>query len=363
MFVSKRYISHLGNLKKNASNVNIISELKNGKGIIKLNRPKKLNALNLQMVRSINDTITHWYTQGIIDSLIIDSVHPSCFSAGGDIINVISKEKGSPDQSLLFKEGYELSHAIDQLNIPVITIVNGLLMGGGIGLTIHSKYRIATESTVFSMPEVLFGFFPDTGSSWFLPRMRGELGTYIGMTGYQMKASDTYHSGIATHMCPQKVLPDLRNDLESVLPDEFEKVLNFYHDKFPIRPFSISEDLLTKIDYIFGTSKNTEEIIKKLKPSDDDFSSKTLETFSKGSPKSLEITFQLLKMGKKATSLGECLNNEYNSVLKFLKDEDVYEGVRALLVDKDFSPNWSPKTIEEVVIDHTFFKNEQSLNL
>nr|XP_040579814.1 3-hydroxyisobutyryl-CoA hydrolase, mitochondrial-like isoform X3 [Lepeophtheirus salmonis] len=336
MFVSKRYISHLGNLKKNASNVNIISELKNGKGIIKLNRPKKLNALNLQMVRSINDTITHWYTQGIIDSLIIDSVHPSCFSAGGDIIN---------------------------LNIPVITIVNGLLMGGGIGLTIHSKYRIATESTVFSMPEVLFGFFPDTGSSWFLPRMRGELGTYIGMTGYQMKASDTYHSGIATHMCPQKVLPDLRNDLESVLPDEFEKVLNFYHDKFPIRPFSISEDLLTKIDYIFGTSKNTEEIIKKLKPSDDDFSSKTLETFSKGSPKSLEITFQLLKMGKKATSLGECLNNEYNSVLKFLKDEDVYEGVRALLVDKDFSPNWSPKTIEEVVIDHTFFKNEQSLNL
>ncbi|CAB4069150.1 HIBCH [Lepeophtheirus salmonis] len=302
--ISKRHMS---------SNVNesfILADQKGKTGLISLNRPKALNSLNTEMIRTITQSLQNWKKEDVEILL------------------------------LLLRKFKTL--------IPITSLISGIVMGGGVGISIHGKYRVATETTLFAMPEVSIGLFPDVGASWFLPRLKNKLGWYLGMTGYRLRGSDAYHAGIATHMCKTESLTSLKNDLCAAQPQEIESILSSYHDKFPIAPFIVSsEDLMETLE----NSKN------------DDFASKMLSTIRKASPTSIAITFRLLHEGDKAISLLECLNMEYNMSKEIMKRKDFYEGVRALLIDKDLSPKWSPSTMKELKNIDDFFKKDYRLDV
>ncbi|XP_040574018.1 3-hydroxyisobutyryl-CoA hydrolase, mitochondrial [Lepeophtheirus salmonis] len=353
--ISKRHMS---------SNVNesfILADQKGKTGLISLNRPKALNSLNTEMIRTITQSLQNWKKEDVIDSLIIDSCVPKSFCSGGDIIAVTTKIQ---DPCNFFKEEYEMNYSLGTMKIPITSLISGIVMGGGVGISIHGKYRVATETTLFAMPEVSIGLFPDVGASWFLPRLKNKLGWYLGMTGYRLRGSDAYHAGIATHMCKTESLTSLKNDLCAAQPQEIESILSSYHDKFPIAPFSLSNETLSKIENIFTSVVSSEDLMETLENSkNDDFASKMLSTIRKASPTSIAITFRLLHEGDKAISLLECLNMEYNMSKEIMKRKDFYEGVRALLIDKDLSPKWSPSTMKELKNIDDFFKKDYRLDV
>jgi len=240
-----------------------------------------------------------------------------------------------------------------------VALIDGVTMGGGVGLSVHGPYRVATERTVFAMPEAGIGLFPDVGGSYFLSRLGGKLGLYLALTGYRLKSTDVLKAGIATHMCASSSLESLEKDLLSCKNTvEIEKALQKYHQAFPTlsQEFSLS-DKMEAINRSFD-SRTLEGILSNLEKEGTEWGKKTLDTLKKNSPTSLKVSLRLLETGA-ALDLQECLSLEYRLSQRCCRGgSDFIEGVRALLIDKDQKPKWSPGTLAGVTesLVEEFFK-------
>ncbi|XP_013116224.1 3-hydroxyisobutyryl-CoA hydrolase, mitochondrial isoform X2 [Stomoxys calcitrans] len=312
------------------------------KGMIILNRPKALNAINLEMVRKIFKHLKK--CEKTKSLMIIKGTGDKAFCAGGDVRAVV--EAGPTEESKsFFREEYTTNALIGNYKIPYIALIDGITMGGGVGLSVHGKYRVATERTLFAMPETAIGLFPDVGGSYFLPRLQGKLGLYLGLTGFRLKGEDVLKAGIATHYCDSSKLSELESALLNCPDaDEVPDILTKFNMP-SAKPF-VLEPKMDQINKCFS-GESVEEILENLKNDGSEWATKTLQTMAKMSPTSMKVTFRQLELGAKL-SLPQCLNMEYRIVLRHLENSDFKEGVRALLIDKDQKPQWNPSTVEAV---------------
>lgn len=321
------------------------------KGVITLNRPKSLNALNLNMVNKIYPKLKEWEENPETTMIIIKGSGQKGFCAGGDILSVTKAGKKGAE---FFNKEYELNHAIGTCLVPYIAFIDGITMGGGVGLSVHGQFRVATERTLFAMPETAIGLFPDVGGSYVLPRLGHSLGLYLALTGFRLKGRDVYKSGIATHMVDSENLPKLEMDLlalENPSTQDIMDLLRRYHLECKTgreREF-ILDDKLDDINRLFA-GNTMEEIFKNLENEGTDWANQQLETLKKMSPTSMKITLQQLRKGAEL-DLPECLIMESRMARGCLRNPDFYEGVRAVLIDKDHSPKWQPDTLEGVTED------------
>ncbi|XP_048834675.1 3-hydroxyisobutyryl-CoA hydrolase, mitochondrial isoform X4 [Brienomyrus brachyistius] len=291
--------------------------------VITLNRPKALNALNLSMIRHIYPQLKNWEKDPETDLVVIKGAGEKAFCAGGDIRAVT--EAGRSGDSLaqdFFREEYILNNTIGTYQKPYVALIDGITMGGGVGLSVHGCFRVATEKTLFAMPETAIGLFPDVGGGYFLPRLQGKLGLFLALTGFRLKGRDVQRAGVATHFVESQ-----KSSLD--------------RDK----PFSLTQHL-DAINRLFEAS-SMEGILENLRQDGSTFAQKQAETLSKMSPTSLKITFRQLQTGA-ALSLQEVLVMEYRLSQSCMKGNDFYEGVRAVLVDRDQSPRWQPSSLEGV---------------
>ena len=322
----------------------VLFQVKNNVGLITLNRPKALNALNLSMVKTIYAQLKEW--EKSLNLVMMDGSGGKAFCAGGDIRTITSLPKGSPTQGEFFYKEYMLNHLIGTLKIPMVALIDGITMGGGVGLSVHSPYRVATSKTLFAMPETGIGLIPDVGGSYFLPRLEGNLGTFLALSGHRLKGSDCLHAGIATHACNDisKVKEEL---FTAVNKEDIENILEKHAEEFEENAFSL-EDKLPLIDECFK-EHSVEEIIKNLRnvKDDGDWSKKLAVNMEKMSPTSMKISLEMVRRGQEL-SLKDCLAMEYRLVRRCCEDTDFYEGVRALLVDRDNQPKWSPGHLDQV---------------
>lgn len=329
------------------------------KGIITLNRPKALNALNLSMVKKIYPTLKKWETSKKL--VIIEGAGEKAFCAGGDVKSIVLavKENNKELGETFFREEYTLNNLIGTYKIPYVALINGITMGGGVGLSVHGKYRVATEKTLFAMPETAIGLFPDVGGSYFLPRLNGKLGLYLGLTGERLKGMDVLFAGIATHFVASESISELKQDLLTNDSSDVPTILNKYQLKNSDKPFALAA-YMNQIDKCFSAS-SVEEIIKRLEEEKSEWAEKTVKTLLKMSPTSLKVTMKAIQKGS-TLQLADCLKMEYRLVCNYglCRTKDFSEGVRALLLDKDQNAKWNPKTLSEVSDTHV---NEQFTNL
>ncbi|XP_030808305.1 3-hydroxyisobutyryl-CoA hydrolase, mitochondrial isoform X2 [Camarhynchus parvulus] len=332
---------HLKMSKQTDSAAEVLLEKKGGAGVITLNRPKALNALNLPMIQKIYPQIKTWEQDPETFLIIIKGTGGKAFCAGGDIRALT--EAGKVGDKLIqdfFVGEYRLNNAVGTCKKPYVALIDGITMGGGVGVSVHGHFRVATEKTVFAMPETAIGLFPDVGGGYFLPRLSGKIGYYLALTGCRLKGRDVLKAGIATHFVESEKLPALEKDLIALKSPSKEKIadlLNSYHMKCTIdqeKEFALDEHM-EKINSLFSAN-SMEEIVKKLKQDGSPFAMKQLE-----------LTFRQLREGA-SMSLQEVLRMEYRLSQACMKGHDFYEGVRAVLIDKDQSTKWKPAALEEV---------------
>lgn len=356
----RRMINISQHIRNSSSASEVLMEVRGDKGIITLNRPKALNALNLMMIRQIYPKLRQWEQSSDVKAVIIEGAGQKAFCAGGDIVAVTTagkkKEKLAEE---FFYEEYQLNNLIGSLKVPWIALINGITMGGGVGLSVHGTFRICNEKTLFAMPECGIGLFPDVGGGYFLPRLDGELGTFLSLTGYRLKGTDVFHAGIATHFVHSKFNEELISNLITANPGkeslnklfmEFQKKSEDEMKSFTLSPFANTINATFNANTVEGILKNLEE-------DGSDWCKKQFETLKKMSPSSLKITLRQIREGKSLT-LKDDLRMEYRLSQGCMANSDFYEGVRALLVDKDNKPVWKPSTLEDVTDDivESYFK-------
>ncbi|XP_023670616.1 3-hydroxyisobutyryl-CoA hydrolase, mitochondrial [Paramormyrops kingsleyae] len=321
-------------------------------GVITLNRSKALNALNLSMIRHLYPQLKNWEKDSETDLVVIKGAGEKAFCAGGDIRAVT--EAGKSGDSLaqdFFREEYILNNTIGTYQKPYVALIDGITMGGGVGLSVHGRFRVATEKTLFAMPETAIGLFPDVGGGYFLPRLQGKLGLFLALTGFRLKGRDVQRAGVATHFVESQKLAALEKDLVNLKSPTFDAVgsmLDTYQKQSSLdrdKPFSLTQHL-DAINRLFEAS-SVEGILENLRRDGSAFAQKQAETLCKMSPTSLKITFRQLQTGA-ALSLQEVLVMEYRLSQACMKGNDFYEGVRAVLVDRDQSPRWQPASLEGV---------------
>jgi len=326
----------------------LIIQEKNNVGLITLNRPKALNALTLSMIHSMHPKLQQWEKEtNSVKLVFVKGAGGKAYCSGGDI-RAITQERGGSMQKQFFRDEYKLDHLIGTLKIPYVALLNGIVMGGGVGISVHGTYRICTENTMFAMPETGIGLVPDVGGAYFLPRLNGSLGMFLGLTGHRVKGRDCLHAGIATHSVDTEAIPDLEKEILNN-PEDIDTILTEFTEKSAFgkdKGFSLDGNMKS-INSIFSAG-SVEEIMSRLGDDGTEFSVKTLKTLRRAAPSSLKVAFRQITEGKKLNTLGECLNMEYRLVTRCCENDDFYEGVRALLIDRDNKPKWNPATVEEV---------------
>ncbi|KAI8060965.1 ClpP/crotonase-like domain-containing protein [Gongronella butleri] len=323
---------------------------------IVLNRPKKLNALNIDMVRAMMPLLQSWEKSDLAKAVIIKSEPNTAFCAGGDVKTVVDlAAEGKFDEACqFFEEEYQLDHLIATLDKPFISIMDGITMGGGVGLSVHAPFRIATENTLFAMPETKIGFLPEVGGSFFLPRLDGQLGVYLGLTGARLKGVDAIYAGIATHYVPSSRLEALEarlSELDNPTHDMINNAIEEFSGELDEEAtFSLGGDIRAAIDRCFKYD-HVSEIVAALKKEQggaaDAWAQAALKMLQGMSPTSLKVTLQQLRSGA-TLSVAQCFKMEYHLVQKFLKDHDFKEGVYSVLVNRGKKAEWQPATLDAV---------------
>lgn len=350
----------------------ILTKEVNRCGIVELNRPNALNALNLDMIRAIHSTLQGWQQPTERKSLVIlKSGHTNTFCAGGDVQEMIS---GTLDQLYAFyREEYRLMHLIGTYRVPNIALVNGLALGAGVALSVHSLYRVCTEKTIISMPGTTGCLSPGEVGSYFLPRLNGELGTYMALTGATLKGWDIFGAGIATHYCHSDRLEDLECSLLQCRSDaDVQHVLDRHCEPWLTEPpeFSLAFQQ-RQIDRCFAAN-TVGKVLRNLEADGCDWSLKTLDQLRSVSPVCLKVTLRLLRIARKL-SLAECLQMEHRILRRYNMNNnvgDMREGILAKILKTDETPNyWRFERLEDVPDEYEkqffepFERHEDELSL
>jgi 3-hydroxyisobutyryl-CoA hydrolase len=346
--------------------------------VLMLNRPKQLNSLNLNMIRRLTHHLLAYERNPEMSWTILRSkASPKAFCAGGDvkalweigqrkklgtfplndskaerakyIANNMITEDTIDLTNHFFREEYQLNWLLSQLAKPVLPIVDGIMMGGGVGISVHSNYTIATENTIFAMPETAIGFFPDVGGSFFLSRLAGSLGMYLGLTGHRLKGADVLHAGIASHYIKSHAILALQDKLTVALPAP--RMMEDGLDMISVEPNDLGEKFtlephLETIAHCFS-EPSVEKIIESLKKVNSPFAQETLAVLAKLSPTSLKVTHRQITEGT-FKSLDDCLKMEFRMTQRFMTGNDFFAGVDAALVSKTQKPVWSPASLKGV---------------
>jgi enoyl-CoA hydratase len=327
----------------------VIIERRGSAGLVRLNRPQALNSLTLPMIRAVAAALDSFATDPSIASVIVKGEGERAFCAGGDIrlLHQSGKEK-SDGAETLWREEFRLNHTIAHYPKPYVVLMDGITMGGGVGLSAHGSHRVVTERTRLAMPETGIGYFPDVGATWLLPRAPGEAGTWMGLTGLVIDAADAIHAGLADHAVASSDLPALIESIAalpaSALPTDVHRAIAGLALDTGTSRLAVNRET---IDRAFAHN-TVEDILRALAQEPGDFAAETAEVIATRSPTSLKLSLRLLRAGRTSASLAECLNRELGACLGILYNPDFYEGVRAAVIDKDRNPKWSPANLAEV---------------
>jgi enoyl-CoA hydratase len=324
----------------------IVAETRGALGLITLNRPKALNALSLDMIQAIEAALDAWGEDDRIGAVLIQGAGGKAFCAGGDVRAVASPSAGAAELARrFFAAEYRLNHHIHTYAKPFLALIDGITMGGGCGLSLHGARVIATERTMLAMPETVLGLFPDVGATWFLNRLAGEMGVYLGLSGVRLRANDLAALGLSTHVVPSAASAELIEALGAVASDRaaIDVVLARHAGDPGESAVALRQG---DVDRLFA-GDNIEAIAEALSGSAIDWAQDALQVLRRASPTSLKITLRQLREGR-GLDLASMLRIEFRLALRCSAGHDFAEGVRAILVDKDNAPRWRPDRLDQV---------------
>jgi enoyl-CoA hydratase len=318
-------------------------------GVIRLNRPKTINAMTLEMSLGIDAALDQFEGDPAVGLVLLEGAGERGLCAGGDIRGLYESSRAGGDLGKVFwRQEYIMNARIARFPKPYVAFMDGLVMGGGVGLSAHGSHRVVTEKTKLAMPEVGLGFFPDVGGTWLLSRSPGEIGTYFGLTGQTMNGPDAIYAKFADAVVPSGKLAALRQALVGLRTDVKAAEVKAVIDGFAMGETSGPiAALRPQIDRWFAHDR-MQDIVTALKQDGSDLAQSTLKTLNEKSPRGMVVALKLLRLARASSSLEECLVREYRAALEVFRSDDFREGVRAAVIDKDRNPKWSPPSIEDV---------------
>ena len=325
----------------------VITEIAGKAGRLRLNRPKAIHALTRDMCSAMIEALVEWRSDPAVEAVTIDHAEGRGFCAGGDVRMLA--ESGAVDGREardFFHEEYRLNHLLFTYVKPTIAFMDGITMGGGVGISQPCRYRVATENTRFAMPETTIGLFPDVGGGWYLPRLPGRVGQFLALTGARLDGAECHHLGLATHYVPQEALERVKAQIAE-RPNEVEAILAEASVAPPEARIAANRE---RIDRLFASDRY-EDILQALDADGSDWAAKELETLGGKSPQACKVSLRLLADGAKMADFADEMRQEYAVASRVVQRHDFVEGVRALLIDKDNAPRWDPPTPEGVT-DH-----------
>lgn len=323
----------------------IITRITGQVGRITLNRPKALNALNTDMVHAMTKALLAWKDDDRVKVVVVDGEGEKGFCAGGDIRMLHDSGKAGTDEAWRFwHDEYQLNTLIKRYPKPYVALIDGITMGGGVGISVHGSHRVAGDRTMLAMPETGIGFFPDVGGTYFLPRLEGELGMWMGLTGARLKAADSIAAGIATHYVPSDKHDDLVGAIESADLDDDGEALEDILDAHAGDP-GHSQLAHTRglIDRAFA-GDDVAEMLRRMEEAKDPWSADQVKILHKKSPTAMVVTAMAIRKGADM-EFGDVMRQELRISVRCLTGKDFYEGVRAVIIDKDNDPKWRPATL------------------
>lgn len=320
----------------------ILFEKRGPIGIVTLNRPKVLNALTYNMVKQLHPQLEQWADDDSITTVVIQAVGEKAFCAGGDIRVLHDQGKaGSPEVINFYRDEYRLNRYIKRYPKPYVALMSGINMGGGVGVSVNGSHRVASERLTFAMPETGIGLFPDVGGTYFLPRCPGEVGMYLGLTGARLKVADAVYAGIADAFVPadrhEALLARLVDGaaVDAAIAAETEAT-----DDAPLA------ELQGPIDAAFSAD-SVDDILQRLDADASEWATKMAETIRSKSPLSTRVAFGQIRAGAEL-DFEDCMSLEFRLTNRFMAAPDFYEGVRAVVIDKDQAPKWQPASLDAV---------------
>jgi enoyl-CoA hydratase len=316
-----------------------------GLALVTLDRPAALNALTFEMIGLLDGWLREWAADPAVRVVAIEGAGGRAFCAGGDIrVLYESGRRGEALARSFYHHEYRLDHRIKTFPKPFVAFMDGIAMGGGVGVSVHGSHRIATERSLFAMPEAQIGFFPDVGATWFLPRCPGRVGLYLGLTGTRIGAADMLHAGLATHAMESRQWPALVEALARAEPADATAVVE-RHAAAPDQPAQLPERR-AGIDRCFAAA-TVEAILEALDGEAGPWAGEAAAAMRRASPTSLKVT--LKAVGEAARlDFAQALRMEYRLSQRFMGGQDFFEGVRAAVIDKDRRPHWKPARLGDV---------------
>ncbi|MEW2507765.1 enoyl-CoA hydratase/isomerase family protein [Amycolatopsis sp. NPDC047767] len=312
-----------------------------GVGRITLNRPRALNALTHDMVRAVTEHLLAWRVDPVVRAVVVDGAGDRGLCAGGDIRSIHDDARSGGTASLEFwADEYRMNALIGRYPKPFLAVMDGIVMGGGVGIAAHGTHRVVTDRSSVAMPETGIGFVPDVGGTYLLAHAPGQAGTHVALTAGRLSASDAIHCGLADHYVPARRLPDLFDALASRTPDA---ALELVAEPAPPSRLAAAR---AWIDHCYAPD-TVEEILDRLRGGGEEAVSAAKEIEGK-SPTALKVTLRALRSAAAMTDLGDALAQEYRISHRAFRSAEFAEGVRAQIIDKDRSPRWSPATLAEV---------------
>lgn len=319
-------------------------------GRITLNRPEALNALNQEMVDGLIKALIDWREDDSVKAVVVDGAGEKGFCAGGDIRMLAQSGKAGGDEAWKFwRDEYQLNTLTFEYPKPYVALIDGITMGGGVGISVHGSHRVAGDKTLFAMPETGIGFHPDVGGAYFLPRLKGETGAWMGLTGARLKAADSLAAGVATHYVPSDRQEALVKALEGADLDSDGEVLEEILEAHAGDPGeSDLAHLGGLVDAAFA-GDDLAAIKARLEAAGDSWSAKQLSILNSKSPTSCAVTLAALRKGAELDFRGVMAQDLRVSMRLLVEGSDFYEGVRAVILDKDNAPQWGPQMRAEDV--------------
>jgi len=323
-------------------------------GRLSLNRPKALHALTLDMCHAMSAALTKWADDDAVEAVIVDHAEGRGFCAGGDIafLRNSALNDGGVSGRKFFHDEYQLNHQMFEYAKPIVAFMDGVTMGGGVGISQPAKFRVATENTRFAMPETGIGLFPDVGGGWYLSRLAGRLGQFLALTGARLDGTECLWAGLATHYLPADKLAEAKGRIAEH-PDRVAGILS---EMSVTPPPARIEDNADKIAHHFKSDR-LEEIIASLEADESEWAIKELATLHSKSPQTCKVALRQLAEAGRADSFADEMRTEYRIASRVLTRPDFAEGVRAVIVDKTGDPQWDPATpegVSDALIDSIF---------
>ncbi|KQR83197.1 enoyl-CoA hydratase/isomerase family protein [Sphingomonas sp. Leaf343] len=320
---------------------------------LRLNRPKAIHALNLSMCEAITAALEDWRADTAIEAIILDHAEGRGFCAGGDIRMLADSGSGDgSDARAFFATEYRMNHRLFTYVKPIVAFMDGITMGGGVGIALPCRYRVATENTKFAMPETGIGLFPDVGGGWYLSRLPGRVGQYLALTGHRLHGAECLALGLATHYLPADRLEEAKARIAAD-PQAIDATLDALSIPAPDAPLLAHREA---IDRLFAAD-DLETILAALDADGGDWAQAQRATLATKSPQAMKVSLKLVLDGAQMPTFEDEMRQEYAVAVHVVQRPDFAEGVRALIVDKDNAPRWNPATPAEVsdhMIDRIF---------